>query len=100
MDADYEAIGNEIGLLVTKKQQSYGDSFGKAGKVLHLLYPNGVQLEDYDDLLAIVRVLDKIFRIATDRHAFGEDPWQDIAGYALLAVARNKAKQKIMSKVL
>ncbi len=32
----------------------------------------------------MIRILDKCFRIATHRDALGEDPWQDVAGYALL----------------
>src|SRR6185436_3957030 len=37
----YVTIGQEIGELVEKKQQAYGDSFGKSGAVLRILYPNG-----------------------------------------------------------
>jgi hypothetical protein len=32
----------------------------------------------------VVRILDKLFRIANDKSAFNEDPWQDIAGYGIL----------------
>ena len=32
-------------------------------------------------MLAITRVVDKLFRIANRKDAFGENPWQDIAGY-------------------
>ncbi len=85
---DYAALGQKIGELVQSKQRVYGDSFGKAGDILSILYPNGVGVDQYDDMLAITRVIDKLFRIATDRDALGESPWGDIAGYALLAVAR------------
>jgi hypothetical protein len=74
--------------LVEKKQQAYGDSFGKSGAVLRILYPNGVPPEQLDDALTIVRILDKIFRVATDRDALGESPYRDIVGYGLLALAR------------
>ena len=84
----YSAIGQEIGELVEKKQQAYGDSFGKSGAVLRILYPNGVPPEQLDDALTIVRILDKIFRVATDRDALGESPYRDIVGYGLLALAR------------
>jgi hypothetical protein len=35
-------------------------------------------------LLTVVRILDKLFRIANSKDAFNEDPWFDIAGYAIL----------------
>lgn len=84
----YAELGRAIGELVEKKQAAYGDSFGKSGQVLRLLYPDGIPLEKLDDALVVVRILDKLFRIATDRDALGESPFRDIAGYALLAVAR------------
>lgn len=84
----YPEIGQAIGALVEQKQAAYGDSFGKSGQVMRILYPNGVAAEQLDDALTVVRVLDKLFRIATDRDALGESPWNDIAGYALLSVRR------------
>lgn len=88
--SDYKKIGEEIGSLVEKKQAAYGDSFGKSGAVMRILYPNGVSLEQLDSALTVVRVVDKLFRIATDKDAFGESPWNDIAGYAVLEVAKAK----------
>lgn len=85
---DFAALGAEIGRLVETKQRAYGNSFGRAGDVLLALYPSGIPPEKLPDALTIVRVVDKLFRIATDRDALGESPWRDIAGYALLSVAR------------
>ena len=84
----YATIAAEVAATVERKQAAYGDSFGKSGAVMAILYPAGVPVEQLDDALTIVRVLDKLFRIATDRDALGESPWRDIAGYALLAVRR------------
>ena len=89
-----EAIGLDIGSLVTRKQTAYGDSFGKSGKVLAILYPTGIPLDKLDDALTITRVLDKLFRIATDKDALGESPWRDVAGYAILAVARDDRRRE------
>lgn len=89
----YERLGTEIGALVDQKNAAYGSSFDRSGKILDILYPHGVDVGNYDDFLAITRILDKLFRIATDKDAFNEDPWMDIAGYALLGAAR-KRKQK------
>lgn len=86
----YAALGSEIGQLVDEKQKAYGDSFGKSGAVLRILYPDGIPPEKLDDSLTITRIVDKLFRIATDRDALGESPWRDIAGYALLAAKRSE----------
>lgn len=90
--ADYKKLSLEIGELVEEKQKAYGDSFGKSAEVLKLMYPDGIPVSKYENLLTLVRVLDKLFRIATDKDAFGESPWKDIEGYALLARARDEKK--------
>lgn len=87
----YEAAGRALGSLVDVKQAAYGDSFGRAGDVLRILYPTGIRPEQYRDALAVTRVLDKLFRIATDRDALGESPWRDIGGYSLLGAAAAEA---------
>jgi hypothetical protein len=86
----YHALAARIADLVTTKQQQYGDAFGVAPQILALLYPDGVRVEQYDDLLAVVRILDKLKRIATDKQGDGENPAQDIAGYALLMLAQRE----------
>ena len=87
---DYEKIGQEIGKLVKEKNAAYGDSFGRAGKVLEILYPKGIGPSQYTDFLTIIRVIDKLFRIATRKGAFGESPWKDIVGYGILGVANDE----------
>lgn len=85
----FARIGEAVGELVETKQMAYGDSFGKSGKVMRILYPQGISPGQMDDALAVVRVLDKLFRIATSKDALGEDPWKDIAGYGLLGARRS-----------
>lgn len=80
----YEKIALTIGQLVDEKNIAYGDAFNKTDEFLKLLYPTGVKTEQYSDMLAIVRVFDKLMRIATDKDALGESPWNDIAGYGIL----------------
>lgn len=84
MTGRYEGVGKRIGKLVDEKNEAYGDSFNQSGKILEVLYPEGVTPNQYRDMLAVVRVIDKLFRIASKKDAFGESPWRDIAGYALL----------------
>jgi hypothetical protein len=88
----YEALGTEIGKLVDTKQEAYGDSFNRSGDVLRSLYPQGIKPDQYDDALAIVRIVDKLFRIAThgDKDPMKESPFSDIAGYGLLGAARHE----------
>lgn len=86
--ADYEAAGRAVGELVARKQQAYGDSFSRSKRIMKVLYPNGIPVEQYQSTLTIIRIIDKLFRIATNDDPFQEDPWKDIAGYALLETAR------------
>jgi hypothetical protein len=93
MPGKYETLGVRVGALVDVKNQAYGNSFDTAGEFLKLLYPNGIRPEQYDDMLALGRIFDKMKRIATDRDALGESPYQDIAGYGLLGLARVEAQR-------
>ena len=93
----YEEIGKEIGKLVQEKNVAYGDSFGQASKILEVLYPNGVQPSQYLDVLAIIRVIDKLFRLANKKDAFGESPWRDICGYAILGVFNDEKEGEELS---
>lgn len=89
----YKQIGEEIGSLVDEKNVAYGSSFAESYKILSVLYPNGIKPEQYTDALAIIRVIDKLFRLATKKDAFGESPWRDIAGYAILGVSNDESKK-------
>ena len=84
-------IANEIGELVQEKNKAYGDSFAKSQQIIKILYPDGVRSAQYMDMLAITRVIDKLFRIVTKKDAFGESPWRDICGYAILGIANDEA---------
>lgn len=94
MTAVYREMGEEIGDLVERKNKAYGSAFDRAGAVLQVLYPNGISPEQYTDMLGVVRVLDKLFRIASAKGAFGESPWKDIAGYGLLGAVRAAVEEE------
>jgi hypothetical protein len=99
---NYEELGKKIGSLIQEKQESYGDSFHKSGEVMKQLFPKGIPPESYVDALALVRIIDKLFRLATDPNYNGENSWGDIAGYALLRlgdVENRKAASKSDSSV-
>ena len=94
MDKKYLELAEEVGTLVQEKNEAYGDSFGQACRVLEVLYPQGISPSQYRDALAVTRVIDKLFRLANKRDAFGESPWRDIAGYALLGVANDETARE------
>jgi hypothetical protein len=89
----YAEIAAEIGALVESKQAACGDSFGRSGQVMRILYPDGIRPDQMDDALAVVRVIDKLFRIANKKDAFGESPWRDLCGYSLLSLSRDMESQ-------
>jgi len=86
----YIDVALEAATMVKEKNEAYGAAFGKSGRVLELLYPDGIPVEGYGGMLTIVRIVDKLFRIATDNDALGEDPMRDILGYALLGVVNTE----------
>lgn len=90
----YEEVAAEMGRLVSEKQKAYGDAFGMAGDFLALLYPDGIKPEQYSDMLTLVRIFDKMCRIANKKNAFGESPFRDINGYSLLAIVRDQLKEE------
>ena len=87
----FSQLGDAVGDLVHDKQRAYGDSFGRSGECLRQMFPEGIDINQYDDLLTIARILDKLFRLANDPTAFDENPYRDIVGYALLGMNRHLA---------
>ena len=84
----------ELADLCVAKNAAYGDSVGKAAQMLTLLYPHGVQPEQYIDFILAGRDFDKKARLAQrGPDAMGEDPRLDMAGYALLALHLTKGQK-------
>lgn len=87
----YEVFGQTVGRLVDEKQRAHGQAFQKIGQITKILYPSGVPVEKLDHFALIVRVLDKLCRIADgNKEAFGESPWRDVAGYGLLGYVESE----------
>lgn len=86
----YEDLGSEVGKLVDEKNTAYGNSFNVAEDFIKLLWPNGVPPEAFNDMLCVVRIFDKLKRIATNKGYGGESPYRDIAGYALLGLMKDQ----------
>ncbi len=70
------------------KNKKYGDAVRKTTELLKVLYPEGIRLDQYSDLLLLVRVQDKMVRLASytpeRRGQDDESPWADIRGYGIL----------------
>lgn len=77
----YENLGKQVGALVDEKNQAYGNSFQKTAEYLKVLFPGGIDPEQYVHLGLLIRMFDKVMRIATGHY---EDSYRDLAGYALL----------------
>ena len=82
----YTNMAATIGSLLATKEKAYGFSYATTPEILKILFPNGVGVKDYDKLLYITRVIDKLNRIANNDNT--EDPYQDICGYSLLAMRK------------
>lgn len=83
-DITWVQLGAELIQTVDRSNAAYGDSTERSAKILAILYPNGVQPEQMHDARCAISIIDKLARIATDKDAFGESAFLDIAGYALL----------------
>lgn len=76
----YKETALKITGLLEEKNASYGDSIGTSAQAFKLLYPEGIKPEQYGNVLILIRIWDKMKRIAAGH---SEDSWQDIAGYAI-----------------
>jgi NTP pyrophosphatase (non-canonical NTP hydrolase) len=94
----YTELGTAIGELVEQKNAAYGNSIAKAGAYLALLYPDGLQPSQYCDAVLLARDFDKSMRIANDHDAFGESPYEDKAGYAILGAHMQWQKKEERSR--
>ena len=84
MDKEIREIAQRLGDTVAKKNQQYGNSWEKSAAIMMILYPKGIMPNRYHDSLLVVRILDKLCRIATNEQGDIENPFEDIAGYGML----------------
>lgn len=94
----YEKLALEIGSLVQSKNKTYGSAFDKAGEFLSVLFPNGVPVDRYKDMLCLVRMFDKMMRISTSEFEGTdekrEEAYRDLAGYSLLGLNSEKMSKE------
>lgn len=90
-------ITQELNKLLLQKREAYGQAFFQSSSIMKALYPQGISPDQYDNALTIIRICDKLFRIAnakSDQDPMNEDPWKDIAGYAILSLENKTVKEK------
>ncbi len=83
-ESTFVEIASKLGNLLESKNAAYGNAFENTGHILRLLYPGGIRPEQYGDVALVVRILDKLSRVATNNDPTGESPYMDIAGYGML----------------
>ncbi|GGN54956.1 hypothetical protein [Oceanobacillus indicireducens] len=88
---NYVETGKQIGELVQIKNEMYGDAFNKSGEFLEILYPDGIRPDQYKDMLAVVRIFDKLMRVANGNQG-NENAFMDIAGYGILKSIEDKSE--------
>ena len=88
----FEKLGHQIGSEVAAENEAHGNSFLKIGDALTLMFPDGVQPDQYNDFLATARILDELFRLATDKD-LTENPFRAIAGYGILGTIYGQTGQ-------
>lgn len=75
---------------VSEKNIKYGDSFYLCPRFLLWLYPSGISADKLVNAIFIIRILDKISRLAVSAEGDEEDPLKDILGYSMLAYYYNR----------
>lgn len=83
-----------MGELVDKKAAAYGNSLDRGAEVMALLCPDGVKPEQYFDFVIASRIFDKIARKLTNNDAFGENPWIDVIGHAMVALRHEEERKQ------
>ena len=82
------SIACDIAIVVEEKNREYGSAFQKVSHILSILFPNGIPTNKYHDVAILIRVLDKICRIASANDKdVKKDAWLDLTGYGLLRLS-------------
>lgn len=81
-------LADEMAKTLAEKREAYGTPLASSGEFMKLLYPVDITPEQYQDALTLIRMFDKMCRIANhpEGDPMNEDPWRDICGYAMLAL--------------
>ncbi len=88
MELELESISRDVVGVVKEKNREYGSAFQKVSEILTILFPNGIPTNKYHDVAILIRVLDKVCRIASANDKdVKKDAWLDLTGYGLLRLS-------------
>jgi len=88
MELELESISLDVASIVKEKNREYGSAFQKVSHILSILFPNGIPTNKYHDVAILIRVLDKVCRIASANDKdVKKDAWLDLTGYGLLRLS-------------
>lgn len=87
----HEQLGAKIGALVDSKNAQYGEAWKRAADFIRLLWGDTISVDQYRDVLLLVRMFDKMCRISQGHM---DDSYEDIAGYALLGANNGRSDPK------
>lgn len=82
--------GQKIGATVEAKSKQYAGTTEVAAGMMLCLFPEGIPTEKMGSALLLVRICDKMGRIAQGDGTGDEDAWGDIAGYGLIGQKHNE----------
>lgn len=89
----WHKLGKQIGDIVADKNAKYGSAYRSSADFLKVLFPNGIPVDRYQEVLLMVRMFDKMQRLATGCGGDTEDPWMDLAGYSMLGVESSQHRK-------
>ncbi len=81
---NYEKVALEVASLLKEKNEAYGDAINRTSKIMEILYPNGIEVKDYQRILMIVRIVDKLCRESVTP---AKENAEDLSGYGLRMLA-------------
>jgi hypothetical protein len=80
--AELEVLAPKLVEEIKIASRQNGNSFVEATKVMKVLFPQGIAGKE-QDAFAMVRILDKMFRIANAPSETASILWQELCAYAL-----------------
>lgn len=90
----FQDAAKMVANVLTEKNASYGDATTVTASIAKLLWSEGIPVSQLDEALVVIRMLDKLCRIAKGTKFANEDAWLDLAGYALLVLAKGMGEKR------
>lgn len=85
MEANFENVAKQIVDSVKAAERETGNCFTKSTEVIRILFPAGIPPGKEQEVASMLRIIDKMFRIANNPGSTATE-WQVLSAYALNAV--------------